>query len=183
MNYFLHEEVGYVFVDSEPLKKYETNGVIFHDVVKLLESNVKYGSTRLVLTKSDFYKKNDWLLVSYLISSQFYFSCVIKNARFQTFTAYRPIPVLNAYLTRVRNPSGLSRNLIDIDMRLPKLLADIAMRNRGIHNRSLRAIRLKPDKKSLGGSTKVSKSFLMIIETILVSKFLEAKSTSLDSGL
>ena len=63
MNYFLHEEVGYVFVDSEPLKKYETNGVIFHDVVKLLESNVKYGSTRLVLTKSDFYKKNDWLLV------------------------------------------------------------------------------------------------------------------------
>ena len=59
----LHEEVGYVFVDNEPLKKYEKNGVIFHDVVNLLESNVKYGSTKLVLTKSDFYKKNDWLLV------------------------------------------------------------------------------------------------------------------------
>ncbi len=57
----LHEEVGYIFVDNEPLMRVERNGVIFHDVVNPLKSNVNYGITKLVLTKSDFYKKNAWL--------------------------------------------------------------------------------------------------------------------------
>lgn len=57
----LHEEVGYVFTNNFPLKKYEKDGVLFHDVVDEAESNVKYGCTKMLLTKDDFYMKASWL--------------------------------------------------------------------------------------------------------------------------
>ena len=57
----LHEEVGYIFVENEPLMKIERDGVTLHDVVAPLKSNVDYGITKLVLAKADFYKKNNWL--------------------------------------------------------------------------------------------------------------------------
>ena len=57
----LHEEVGYFFVDNKPLKKYEKDGVLFHDEVDQSDSNVKYSCTKLMLIKSDFYDKNHWL--------------------------------------------------------------------------------------------------------------------------
>ena len=57
----LHEEVGYSFVCNSPLKKYMKDGVIFHDIVAESESNVKYGSTKMLLKKDDFYKKAYWL--------------------------------------------------------------------------------------------------------------------------
>ena len=57
----LHEEIGYSFVSNSPLKKYEKDNVIFHDVVAENESNVKYGSTKMLLKKDDFYKNAYWL--------------------------------------------------------------------------------------------------------------------------
>ena len=57
----LHEEVGYSFVSNSPLKKYEKDNVIFHDVVAESDSNVKYGSTKMLLKKDDFYKNAYWL--------------------------------------------------------------------------------------------------------------------------
>lgn len=57
----LHEEVGYSFVNNSPLKKYEKNSVIFHDVVAEGESNVNYSSVKMLLKKDDFYKKTYWL--------------------------------------------------------------------------------------------------------------------------
>ena len=57
----LHEEVGYSFVSNSPLKKYEKDNEIFHDVVAESDSNVKYGSTKMLLKKDDFYKNAYWL--------------------------------------------------------------------------------------------------------------------------
>jgi hypothetical protein len=58
----LHEEVGYSFVSNSPLKKYEKNSVIFHDIVSKIESNVQYGCTKMLLKKDDFYNNAYWLL-------------------------------------------------------------------------------------------------------------------------
>ena len=57
----LHEEVGYSFVNNSPLKKYEKDSIIFHDVVAKSESNVNYGSVKMLLKKDDFYKNAYWL--------------------------------------------------------------------------------------------------------------------------
>jgi hypothetical protein len=57
----LHEEVGYSFVSNSPLKKYEKDSVIFHDIVAEGESNVNYGSIKMLLKKDDFYENAYWL--------------------------------------------------------------------------------------------------------------------------
>lgn len=57
----LHKEVGYSLVSNSPLKKYEKDSVIFHDVVAESDSNVKYGSTKMLLKKDVFYKNAYWL--------------------------------------------------------------------------------------------------------------------------
>jgi hypothetical protein len=58
----LHEEVGYSFVSNSPLKKYEKDSVIFHDVVPESELNVNYSSIKMLLKKDDFYKNAYWIL-------------------------------------------------------------------------------------------------------------------------
>ncbi|TNC76285.1 hypothetical protein FHI69_15210 [Janthinobacterium lividum] len=58
----LHEEVGYVLTNNFPLKKYEKDSVLFHDIVDETESNVKYGCTKMLLDKEDFYMKASWLV-------------------------------------------------------------------------------------------------------------------------
>jgi RimJ/RimL family protein N-acetyltransferase len=57
----LHEDVGYSVQDSLPLKRYERDGVTFHDIVDNTESNVKYRCTTMMLSKEEFYKKASWL--------------------------------------------------------------------------------------------------------------------------
>jgi hypothetical protein len=57
----LHEEVGYLLISNSPLKKYEKDSVIFHDVVAESESNVKYGIIKMILKKDDFYNNAYWL--------------------------------------------------------------------------------------------------------------------------
>jgi hypothetical protein len=58
----LHEEVGYSFISNSPLKKYEKDSVIFHDVVPESELNVNYSSIKMLLKKDDFYKNAYWIL-------------------------------------------------------------------------------------------------------------------------
>lgn len=57
----LHEDVGYVFVENFPLKKFSKEDITFHEEVSPGDSNVSYSSTKLRLEKSNFYKKANWL--------------------------------------------------------------------------------------------------------------------------
>jgi len=57
----MHEEVGYKHIANIPLKKITEEGVVFHELTNIDESNVKYSCTKMLLKKDVFYKINDWL--------------------------------------------------------------------------------------------------------------------------
>jgi len=57
----LHEEVGFKVLEQILLNNQERDGFLFHDIVSLEESNVKYSYTKMLLIKDDFYKLATWL--------------------------------------------------------------------------------------------------------------------------
>lgn len=50
----LHEDVGFRVIESLPLMKYVKDGIVFHDVVDIQRSNVKYSYIKLILSKDEF---------------------------------------------------------------------------------------------------------------------------------
>lgn len=57
----LHEEIGFLAVETVALRKYQNGDRTCHDVVDKSAANVGYGCTRMVLQKDNFYQKLSWL--------------------------------------------------------------------------------------------------------------------------
>ncbi len=54
----LHQEIGFTIFENQPLRKYEENGVIYHEPVSAERANVRYFCTKLILSKDDFQKRH-----------------------------------------------------------------------------------------------------------------------------
>ncbi len=57
----LHKEVGFLIGNVEPLRKFEVDGVINHQVVQENEANVKYNAVTMELTADKIINKNQCL--------------------------------------------------------------------------------------------------------------------------
>jgi RimJ/RimL family protein N-acetyltransferase len=57
----LHEEVGYALTATQRLRKYDKDGMTFHDVATPEDSNVKYNYIKMELAPDAFYARAPWL--------------------------------------------------------------------------------------------------------------------------